>query len=423
MTADSRPDDGLPALRATAADHGRAQRWADLLALMPKLEQDAELWPSFWAPVCSVAARLTGRVDARAVLDRAIEAGFHQPELHDPELTEAFGADPDWPQVLARMASNVPLPPVELLSWPTARPMLPLLLDRLPADRETSLGQRLPPPAATAWDTALGLLAWVSTRWRHANNHVQRQDAVEVLDRVDAGERFACVEYAVVLAQALNVRGIPARRVTLRMAQHHAGVGRSHFVAEAWIDELSRWVLLDAQNGATWHDAAGRELGFLELRRLRDNGSEVRMRPRAADLPEAQRDLWARYFQSATTTGLTWSDGPFVPTFQQDQVIASGRLVTSADDVEPDLSQVWAETMPGPDGGPALRLQPVHPFATGVELAGVDGSEPPGASGSVRLGLGEPFALNQPPGEYRADVRALTRYAALEPSRLSFVTR
>jgi hypothetical protein len=47
--------------------------------------------------------------------------------FHHPELTEAFGADRDWAQVLARMEANAAPAPVELLTWPTDRPA------RLPA--------------------------------------------------------------------------------------------------------------------------------------------------------------------------------------------------------------------------------------------------------------------------------------------------
>jgi hypothetical protein len=92
---------------------------------------------------------LTGQADVRDVLGRVIETCFHQ-----PELTEAFGADRDWAQVLARMEANAAPAPVELLIWPTDRPTdrpgLPLLPDRAPAGREALLAQRLPPTAANA---------------------------------------------------------------------------------------------------------------------------------------------------------------------------------------------------------------------------------------------------------------------------------
>lgn len=109
----------------------------------------------------------------------------------------------------------------------------------------------------------------MTTRWEHGNGHVDPKDAVEILRRVDAGERFACVEYSVVLTQALNAMGMPARWLELLMHDHHAGFGRGHVVFEAGIDDLARWVLLDGQNGAWW--GASEPLGVLELmERYRD---------------------------------------------------------------------------------------------------------------------------------------------------------
>jgi hypothetical protein len=77
------------------------------------------------------------------------------------------------------------------------------------------LARLLPERASTAWETARGLLAWVCQRWEHANDHVERYDAVEILDRAKAGERFACDEYTVVLCQ---VAEIPVGRIRYRVA-------------------------------------------------------------------------------------------------------------------------------------------------------------------------------------------------------------
>lgn len=90
---------------------------------------------------------------------------------------------------------------------------------------------------------------------------------MDVLERVAAGERFACVENSIVLSQALNAVRIPARRVQLRQANHHIGVGRCHVVSEAWIDELDKWVVLDGQNGAYWADTDGAPMALPDLQR------------------------------------------------------------------------------------------------------------------------------------------------------------
>jgi hypothetical protein len=246
--------DWLNRLRVAADDVVRACDWSALHALSGQLRRDEAFWPDLWGPWCAVAARHLGDPEARALLDQLVAGGFSQPEWLGDELATAFGGDGDWPEVAARMASNVPPPALELSEWPAITPSAPLTLMRLPANREAALRERIPAPAGTAWETALTLLGWVASRWEHGNAHVDRDDALECLERVDAGDRFACVEYSLVLSQALNAVGIPARRLGLRQANYHAGIGRGHEVSEAWIDELSRWVVLDGQNGLYWED-------------------------------------------------------------------------------------------------------------------------------------------------------------------------
>jgi hypothetical protein len=46
----------------------------------------------------------------------------------------------------------------------------------------------------------------VSRQWEHANTDIELDDAVRILQGAARGERFQCDQYAVVLAQALNVR-------------------------------------------------------------------------------------------------------------------------------------------------------------------------------------------------------------------------
>jgi hypothetical protein len=147
------------------------------------------------------------------------------------------------------MRANVPAPSIEILDWPTPGPSRAIRMFRLDDDREASLRERIPAPKDTAWSTARGLLEWVSARWKHANAHVDEQDALEILKLVDEGARFACVEYSTVLSQALNASGIPGRVVKLYADDYHVGLGKGHVVSEAWIDSLDAWVLLDGQNG------------------------------------------------------------------------------------------------------------------------------------------------------------------------------
>lgn len=135
------------------------------------------------------------------------------------------------------MASGVPPPTLTIHEWPDPSHDLPLALYALDDTRADRLRELLPPPRRSGWVTACPLLAWTGGRWTHANDHVEDPDALDLLERVDRGERFACVEYSIVLSQALNALSIPARRVDLRQRNHRVGVGRGHVVSDravAW---------------------------------------------------------------------------------------------------------------------------------------------------------------------------------------------
>ncbi|MEV0646860.1 transglutaminase domain-containing protein [Phytomonospora sp. NPDC050363] len=171
------------------------------------------------------------------------------------------------------MRADIPPPPLRLLDWPTAAPSLPLRTDRLPPDREALLLERLPERLPTAWDTALLLMEWTTTRWKHANDQTGiGMDAVKLLEAVDDGRRFRCVEYSTVLTQALNAVGIPALGANGYTRDHHFGIGRGHRFTEAWIDDIAAGVVLDGQNGLYWHDG-GRPLGLAELLTMHRAGS------------------------------------------------------------------------------------------------------------------------------------------------------
>ena len=223
----------ITALRVTGGDLIAAKDWVAFAALREQLRADADRWPDWWGPWSAVAARRLDDPAARNLLDKVVTAGFCQPELLDGELESAFGGDPDWDELAARIATNVVAAPIVLEDWPTLTPGLPLELFRLPEQRAAALLELIPRPAGTAWETAISLLRWVSRRWRHANAHMDVDDAVTCLERVEAGERFACVEYSLVLSQALNAVGIPSRRLSLRQRQKHVGLGRGHVVSEA----------------------------------------------------------------------------------------------------------------------------------------------------------------------------------------------
>lgn len=403
------PSPELQKLRVEAEDRVRAERWQDLLELSADLQADTELWPHLWAPASAIAAHHAGRADALDYLDRAVALGFTQPELFEGALADCFGDDPRWPSLQDRMQATPPAP-VELEQWPTTSPGAPLRLERQPEGREEELAARLPAPLPSAWDTARLLLSWVHRRWTHSNDHVPMADALAVLDAVEAGRRFACVEYSIVLTQALNAVRIPARRVSLLQAGYHAGVGRGHVVSEAWIDELGRWVLLDGQNGCWWTDDDGQPLGTQALH-ARHRSASIALMVSDGELSDADPAIWFTYFAASTTTGIGCSTGSFVPVFQGDRVVKTPLLVTDPALVEPDLGGLQTSIVDAE--GPAVVLRPIHPYATGVAVG--EGRR------TTTLPLPTPTVpLTGAPGTHRLQVATTTPYATLASRPLVF---
>jgi hypothetical protein len=388
-----------------------SQNWLGLVSIGQQLETaDPAMWPHLWGPAVAVAYRQSGAGDGRDVLDRAIDAGFRQPDFLADLLSEAFGQDADWDSLVARMTASVLPPPVEIMTWPTRIRGPQLILDRLAPSREQLLLERLPARTTSAWETARRLLHWTNSRWEHANDHVEHKDAVHVLDRVDGGERFACVEYSIVLSQSLNAVGIPARTVELRMRDYHTGFGRSHVVSEAWIDDLGWWILLDGQNNAWWGDDPDSPLGVRQLQ-ARHHAGEPRPRMWGVDpeIPKEDQDFYWRYFCVASSTGVSWATPPFTPIFQGEPR-TSELLVTAAEITHPDLSQV--DTAVLDDNGVALAFTPCHPFATGLLING------------HALELEEAFVLSRlAPGTHELPVSVATRYNNLPPQPLVVTIR
>lgn len=404
MTAHESPyaqvpvDPALARLRLLAEGFLRSQADTELLELADELRSDAEVWPHLWGPGCALAAARLGRPEARKLLDEALAAGFCQPSLFGAELVEWFGD-------LDGLVGNVPPPSLELLDWPDPPAHVPLEFERIADSRADRLRELLPPVQASAWETAKALLTWVHTRWEHANDHVSRIDALHVLERVAAGERFACVEYSIVLTQALNAVGIPARRVFLYSRDHHVGLGRSHVVSEAWIDDLGGWVILDGQNGAYWSTPDGSPLGLPELRRgLLEGGEVPLMNGLVESYDEETASAWWQYFASGWTTGVAWGEGAsFVPVVQQLRLMRPERVVRDPAVAYPSLFEV-SIGLAGTVRSPVLTFTSSHPYVRGFV-------------GTLDLSVGEhvtPVAVVTPFGEFPA---GSVRYRVTASSR------
>lgn len=409
-TTDPEPFD-LTALRRRAEQLMRDEDDVALFQLESALRSDAEWWPHLWSPGVALAARRLGRPNAIDILQEAIAHGFGQPELFEGELEMQFGDEPAWPELETQMHSNVPRPPIELTQWPDAGANQAIELYCIRAADRAALRDRIPSLSGTAWEVAKTLLAWVHKSWSHANDHVSSENAVHILERVAAGDRFACVEYSIVLSQALNAVGIPARRVDLRRRNHHIGVGRGHVVSEAWLDDLDQWVLLDGQNGSYWAGRDGAPLGVLDLQRSFSRGERPQFvpAPGVARIAEDWAATWFEYFDSASTTGFTWSEPCFSPVFQKTELIQAPRILHDGRLAYPRLSSLTT-SLAGTTAEPVVRFTSHHPYASGIRLRGRSGV----------VDLSGDWPLDLAPGSHDVTVSAITPWGESSPSSFNY---
>ena len=127
--------------------------------------------------------------------------------------------------------------------------------------RVESLRRLLPAVAAgsgPALERVRALSAWLASSWEHTNSaraHLYSPwDAETVLAWGPAqaghnGKRpiAMCVHYAAVLVSCAQAAGIPARCAVLTEAVNGAN---GHFVAEVWVDELEKWIVVDPNSDA-----------------------------------------------------------------------------------------------------------------------------------------------------------------------------
>jgi hypothetical protein len=231
---------------------------------------------------------------------------------------------------------------------------------------------------------------------------------------VEAGERFACREDTIVLTQVLNAVGIPARPVALLRDGYHTGMGTGYAVTEAWLDDLGRWVVLDAQNGATWRDSSGALLGVIALQERQLAGDRPDFVGFGPNFDSGSAQEWFGYFQYCSSGGTVWRVDSFVPYMEGHTVVEARPLIRDPILAHPDLAQISTSVVD--DDGPALLFAPQHPFATGFALTGVSGM--PGS-----LAPAEPMPLTGPAGDQEWQVATRRGYGTLRPSRLTFTIR
>jgi hypothetical protein len=93
------------------------------------------------------------------------------------------------------------------------------------------------------------VLNWAHNQWKHSgNNQPSKSNALTILKEAREGQNFRCVEYGIVTAAALQSIGIKARVLALKTRDvEQVKKSAGHVLAEAYIDDLGKWIMLDGQ--------------------------------------------------------------------------------------------------------------------------------------------------------------------------------
>lgn len=104
----------------------------------------------------------------------------------------------------------------------------------------------------TQINKVLTILNWTRNQWEHRGDvSPKKNDAISILDEVKEGGRFPCFAYGYVLASQLKVSGFKSRVIYLKTKDIATSMqGGGHVATEVFIDELQKWVFVDAQFNA-----------------------------------------------------------------------------------------------------------------------------------------------------------------------------
>jgi len=93
------------------------------------------------------------------------------------------------------------------------------------------------------------LVKWTHDQWKQSGSNMpSRSDPLTILKEASEGERFRCVEYAIVIAACARSLGMPSRVLALKREDvETASSNAGHVVAEVWLNQFNKWVFADAQ--------------------------------------------------------------------------------------------------------------------------------------------------------------------------------
>jgi len=110
----------------------------------------------------------------------------------------------------------------------------------------------------------LKLCHWVHSQWeRSVPDPYPRANALDILSEIRAGRTGGfCGQYAYVLADVLKSMGFFA----VRYVELWGRRAQSHFVVEAWNDDLGKWMVLDPDQDLVYYREDGVPANALEVR-------------------------------------------------------------------------------------------------------------------------------------------------------------
>lgn len=93
------------------------------------------------------------------------------------------------------------------------------------------------------------VMNWSHGLWSHnGDNDPGTTNPKTILEKAQAGDKFRCVEYSVMTVAAARSVGLNARVVGLRTREiETADYGAGHVVAEIYLTDLKKWIMVDAQ--------------------------------------------------------------------------------------------------------------------------------------------------------------------------------
>ena len=124
----------------------------------------------------------------------------------------------------------------------TGNPYLQKLKDKYALDSIAAQGK-------TDIEKVKLMSSWVNGLWKHDGWNVpEKRDALYILEQVEQGKRFRCVEYGIVTTACLNAIGMPSRTLALKTKIVETTTeGAGHVVMEVFLKDQNKWVMVDPQ--------------------------------------------------------------------------------------------------------------------------------------------------------------------------------